>query len=257
MPSPDGDRGTAPSTDATPTRWPTYPTSAPPSTTLRYTLVQGSTTGEAELAWLIDPAQGTYTLHVTQRPADHPVREWQSSGTFDTGGIAPERLVEREKGRDKRATNFDRANQHVRFSGSTQALPMAPGAQDRWSWVVQLAAIAQAAQAAQAAQTAQAAQPTHAIPPGTTWDIQVAGLRGELDRWRFRVLADVSSGNDALTPAFRAPALLHVLREPERPFDLRIEAWLSPALHYLPIGLRMSNPPGAWSIALFPPEGGS
>jgi hypothetical protein len=46
--------------------------------------------------------------------------------------------------------------------------------------------------------------------------------------------------------------LLHLLREPERPYDLRVEAWLSPALHHLPIGLRMSTPPGTWSIALWP-----
>jgi hypothetical protein len=45
--------------------------------------------------------------------------------------------------------------------------------------------------------------------------------------------------------------LLHVLRAPEQPYDLRIEAWLSPSLHHLPAGLRMSTPPGPWSLSLW------
>jgi hypothetical protein len=45
--------------------------------------------------------------------------------------------------------------------------------------------------------------------------------------------------------------LLHVVRIPEQPYDLRIEAWLSPSLHHLPAGLRMSTPPGTWSLSLW------
>jgi hypothetical protein len=87
----------------------------------------------------------------------------------------------------------------------------------------------------------------------------VAGLRGELDRWRFRVLPDAElppqarpPRDDAPDPAVRAPALLHVVRDPARPYDLRIEAWLSPSLHHLPIGLLMSTPPSNWSLAFWP-----
>jgi hypothetical protein len=31
---------------------------------------------------------------------------------------------------------------------------------------------------------------------------------------------------------------------------LRIEAWLSPALHHFPAALHMSTPPGPWSLTL-------
>jgi len=51
--------------------------------------------------------------------------------------------------------------------------------------------------------------------------------------------------------ADRAPALLHLLRATDQPYSLRIEAWLSPSLHHLPAGLRMSTPPGPWSLSLW------
>ena len=239
-----GARRRAPETDS---EWPVYATRPPPSTTVRYALVQGGRapepdTGDAELEWRRDV--GAFSLRVATVVGDRPAREWQSTGAFDATGVAPLRLVERERGRDKRALSIDRDDGRVRFSGATGALAAAPGVQDRWSWVAQLAAIAEAG--------AQRGE----VP--TRWDLQVAGLRGELERWTFRVLPPgdpppelASQGNDLSAPAVRAPALLHVLRAAERPYDLRIEAWLSPSLHHLPAGLRMSAPPGTWSLALW------
>jgi hypothetical protein len=203
---------------------------------VRYALAPAS--GAAELAWSRD-AQG-FTLRMAMAPLGRAARERLSAGGFDAAGLAPVRLVEREKERDKRAVNFDQAAHQVRFSGSTATLAIAPGAQDRWSWVAQLAAIAEAAAAP--------------IGAGTTWQLQVAGLRGELDRWTFRVLDDAAPptgpGNETSTACPWACPLLHVLKEPERPYDLRVEAWLSPALHHFPAGLQMSTPPGSWSLSL-------
>ena len=227
--------------------WPVYPTRPPPSTTLHYALVQGgrgapADAGSAELEWRRE-ADG-YSLRVATAVGDRPAREWQSTGAFDTAGVAPLRLVERERGRDKRALNVDRDGGRVRFSGATGALAVAPGVQDRWSWIAQLAAIAEDA----------ARQ--RRVP--ARWSLQVAGLRGELERWTFQVLPPgdpppelASQGNGLSKPGERAPALLHVLRAAERPYDLRIEAWLSPSLHHLPAGLRMSAPPGTWSLSLW------
>lgn len=274
LPPTAGDAGREVSSTSDAPAWPIYPTRVPPSATIRYILVQQAVhrppvaasdtpatvgrPGTAEVEWQVDSAG--YHLRVIHAGTAQPAHEWDGTGAIGPAGVAPRRLAERDRGRDKRAINFDADGQRVRFSASTQALALAPGAQDRWSWMVQLAAIAEAACAAGAGPPS----------PGTVWDIQVAGLRGELDRWRFRVLAEsalpveagavapgLSSGNDALNNTLQAPALLHVLREPERPYDLRIEVWLSPSLHHLPIGLRMSAPPGAWSLALWPPPAGS
>ncbi len=227
--------------------WPTYATRPPPSATLHYALAQGaaasSTAGSAEIDWQRDA--NAFALRVATRVDDRPPREWQSVGGFDVAGVAPVRLVERERGRDKRAINFDRDGARVRFSGASGVLAIAPGAQDRWSWIAQLAAIAQADRQRRGVHDRQ-------------WTLQVAGLRGELERWTFRVLppGDLPEelrppGDESSSAGERASDLLHVLRAPERPYDLRIEAWLSPSLHHLPAGLRMSTPPGAWSMSLW------
>ncbi len=244
--APAGDGGASRRTSTAAMTWPVYPTRPPPSTTLRYALVQGGETasavGSAELEWRRDAS--TYSLRLATASGERPPREWQSSGAFDAAGVAPLRLVEREKGRDRRTVSFDRDRGVVRFSGASDAPTVARGAQDRWSWIAQLAAIAEAdARGGQRAQH---------------WDLQVAGLRGELERWTFRVLPPGdpppelrAQGNELSTSGDRAPALLHVLRAPSRPYDLRIEAWLSPSLHHLPAGLRMSTPPSHWSLSLW------
>ncbi len=226
--------------------WPVYATQVAPSTTLSYALAQtgaaASAAGGAELEWRRDGT--TFSLRLTTALDARPQREWQSTGTFDAAGVAPLRLVEREKGRDKRAISFDRDAGVVRFSGASGTPAVAPGVQDRWSWVAQLAAVAEAA-------ARRGQRPSR-------WDLQVAGLRGELERWTFRVLPPGDpppelrrQGNELSAPGNRAPALLHVLRATEQPYDLRIEAWLSPSLHHLPAGLRMSTPPGPWSVSLW------
>ena len=250
-----------------------YPTRAPPSAHLRYALVSGdahasaAAPGTASLDWARDAAN--FSLRVAFEPGHAAAREWVSAGGFDAAGVAPTRLAERERGRDKRAINFDRADGRVRFSGATLAQPLAPGTQDRWSWIAQLAAIAEAAGTTAdergagrdpgSGRVASTNAPRRRIHAGTTWAIEVAGLRGEMERWVFRVLPDTGlppeagpQRHDSSGAAGRAPDLLHVVREPERPYDLRVEAWLSPALHHLPAGLRMSTPPGSWSIALWP-----
>jgi hypothetical protein len=242
-----GDGGAQQSTKADTPEWPVYATHAPPSATLHYALVQegaasASSAGSAALEW--SNSANAFSLRLATTLFDRPPREWQSTGTFDAAGVAPLRLVERERGRDKRAINFDRDGGRVRFSGASGALAIAPGAQDRWSWIAQLAAIAEA----------DAQRDRRAV----AWDLQVAGLRGELERWTFQVLPPGElppelqlQGNELSAAGDRAPALLHVLRAAERPYDLRIEAWLSPSLHHLPAGLRMSTPPGPWSLALW------
>lgn len=244
--TPAGDGGARRRAPADAAPWPVYPTRPPPSANVRYALVQGgaasTVAGGAELEWRRDAA--TFSLRLATAVAGRPAREWQSTGTFDAAGVAPLRLVEREQGRDRRALTFDRDGGVVRFSGASGAPSVAPGVQDRWSWIAQLAAVAEAG-------ARRGERPLR-------WDLQVAGLRGELERWTFRVLpvGDPppelrARGNELSASGDRAPALLHVLRDPLQPYDLRIEAWLSPSLHHLPAGLRMSTPPGPWSLSLW------
>jgi hypothetical protein len=246
---PAGDGGSRPADTVAAAAWPVYATRPPVSVTLHYALVQrthaaasAATEGLATLEWT--NAGTAFTLRLATAVEGHPPRDWESTGGFDAAGVAPLRLVERERGRDRRSINFDRDAARVRFSGAPGAPSTAPGAQDRWSWVAQLAAIAE-----DGARRGQLAGP---------WHLQVAGLRGDLDRWTFRVLPPGEpppelrpQGNELSASGDRAPALLHVLRATERPYDLRIEAWLSPSLHHFPAGLRLSTPPGPWSLSLW------
>ena len=224
--------------------WPVYATRPPPSATLHYALAQSgvasASAGSAELQWRRD-APG-YTLRLATAVDGRPPREWESRGSFDAAGVAPARLVERERGRDRRGLQFDRTAGSAHLSGAPGTPALAPGAQDRWSWIAQLAAIAEA-QAARG-------------PPPDHWDVQVAGLRGDVERWTFRILPPGDPppelrGNDLSAPGNRAPALLHVLRATEQPYDLRVEAWLAPSLHHLPAALRLSTPPGPWAQYLW------
>ena len=242
--APTGAGGARRGTSAGAREWPVYATQAPPSATLHYALMQGgaasSAAGSAVLEWQRD-ARG-FSLRLATAVGDRPPREWQSTGAFDAAGVAPGRLVERERGRDRRALSFDRDGGFVRFSGASATPAIAPGVQDRWSWIAQLAAIAEAG-------ARRGERPVR-------WDLQVAGLRGNLERWTFQALPPGApppelQGNDLSMRGNRAPALLHVLRATEQPYGLRIEAWLSPALHHLPAGLRMSTPPGPWSLSLW------
>ena len=200
--------------------------------------------GGAELDWRRDAddvlaAPG----HRRRRPA--AARMAKHAARFDAAGVAPLRLVEREKGRDKRAVNFDRDRRR-------RALFRCTG---------RAGGRARARRIAGAGSPSSRRSPRPARARGerpSRWDLQVAGLRGELERWTFRVLPPGDpppelrpQGNELSASGDRAPALLHVLRAPERPYDLRIEAWLSPSLHHLPAGLRMSTPPGPWSLSLW------
>jgi hypothetical protein len=82
----------------------------------------------------------------------------------------------------------------------------------------------------------------------------VASPRGEVDRWRFNVVDDSAR---AVPDAGRAE--LHLLREPERPYDTRAEVWLAADVDYLPTALRLSTLPGSETLSFdaAPPRSGA
>jgi len=65
----------------------------------------------------------------------------------------------------------------------------------------------------------------------------VSGARGDAAVWAFEV-----QGLEAVDTAdgSRATAL-KLLREPQRPYDTRVEVWLDPRRHYLPLRCRLGN----------------
>jgi len=211
-----------PAPDAGGTPVPVYPTRLPPATRLRYDLRRGTLGGSAELAWR--PAAERYELTIDSALSSTSIGS-ASHGGFDAAGIAPERFVDRRRGRDVRAANFRRDSGRITFSGPQVEYPLLPGAQDRLSWMLQLPAIVEADPAR--------------FAPGAKIAIFVTGTRGDGDVWVFEVEAVEAVD----VPAGRVDAALHLRREPRRPYDTRVDIWLDPARGHLPVRLRLGSPP--------------
>ena len=208
---------------------PVYPTRLPPSATLSYALTRHSAGmvahGTAELHWQIE--DGEYALTLDGLSASPALRfELRSRGAVDAAGVAPVRYTDRRRGGAVQAANFQRDKQLISFSGAPLQWPLPAGAQDRASWMLQLAAVVEA--------------DALRYVPGAELALFVVGARGDADPWRFTV----QPPQDLELPAGMVTAARVLRREPRRRFDLRVEVWLDPQRHHLPVQLRLSNGAG-------------
>lgn len=203
---------------------PVYATRLPPAATLQYAVQRegGAPRGprpglEAELRWR--PADdGRYELTLSLAATG-----WASVGAVDAHGLAPERQVETRRGRELRAANFQRDSGRITFSGPQLEFPLLPGTQDRLSWLLQLAAVLEANPSLGGA--------------GSEVTLFVAGPRGDAGLWTFH-----SQGAEtAELPAGAIPGTVHLRRTAERPYETRVDVWLDPARHHLPVRLRVQN----------------
>lgn len=199
---------------------PIYPTLAPPAFAFGYDLRRGALTGSAELHW--QPQGERYQARLAGVAGGARVLTWESAGAFDGAGLAPVRYTDRRRGGSTQAANFRREAGKVTFSGPAVEHALPAGAQDRLSWMLQLAAIA-------------AADPAR-VAPGGQVTFLVVGARGDADVWTF-----VAAGEEALALGDRSVPTLRLQREPRRPYDTRAEVWLDPARHYLPVRARLSS----------------
>ncbi|MEO6278992.1 hypothetical protein [Roseateles sp.] len=201
------------------------PSTAPDTPLLRlagpaawhYRLRQGGQDGEALLDWQ-PQADGRYSLRLTRRIGERALPALESLGRTGSTGLAPERFALQRGGQDRQAVNFNADGRRLSFSASPAQLDLpegAPGAQDRLSWWLQLAALVQASPV-----------------PGGRWRVWVAGLRGELREWTFEAVD--AEPDDAGT--------VHLRRQPLGPYDPGIELWLDPSRGYWPVRLRQGDP---------------
>lgn len=203
---------------------PVYPFRVPPPATLRYVMGRGPVTGEGELRWQHDGR--AYELRLEGRvPLLGTLLTQVSRGGFDAAGLAPERHTDRRRRRAEQAANFQRDAGLVTFSGSSAEYPLVRGAQDRVSWMLQLAGIAQAWRGPLAA--------------GEHISFFVVSARGDGDVWSFRVL-----GNEAVDLPVGPTQAVKLLREPRKPYDTKVEVWLDPQRHYLPVRARLTDTNG-------------
>jgi len=220
---------------------PVYATAPPTAATLHYRLqrvVQGGVrTGAARIDWA--PTPEGYMLSLAAEGGLLAGLGAASRGHFDAAGLAPERFVDRRRGRDVQATNFQRASGRVGHSGTPVSAELQPGTQDALSWLLQLPAVLQA--------NAALAQ------PGAQVLMWVAAGRRAPQVWAFAVTgpASVALADGAAVPS------LHLQRRAELPYDLQIDVWLDPARHHLPLRVRLAIPPGPWfsELLLTGPDG--
>ena len=199
---------------------PLYATRLPPPLTLRYELRRGRLSGSGELLWR--PAGGRYSLRLEGSVMGLNVLTQESTGTLEPHGLMPERFTDQRARRPMVAANFEREAGRIRFSGPSTELPWQAGVQDRLSWMMQLAGVAEA-------------EPQH-LASGERIVMQVVGARGDASIWAFRSL-----GPEPLAIFGDSLATVHLLREPRHPYDTRVEVWLDPARHHLPVRATMGS----------------
>jgi hypothetical protein len=244
---------------ATPsTPWPTYRTAPPPSLDLDYEVLRAGVRGSARLEWRREVGQSDrapsssgparrYTLALRGLPAApdgqaEPLPahsrlartalapHWTSQGSFDADGVAPERFAVSRRGKERHAANFRRDVGQISFSGPATTWPLAAGAQDRLSWIVQLAAILQADVAL-------------AEDPSARISMMVVGAHGDADVWTF-----VAQGSEALPgPGGETVDAQRFKREARHAYDADVEVWVARELHHLPLRLRLVRRQGGES----------
>jgi len=199
-----------------------YRTRMPPSTMVRYVISRGPWSGNGELMWEYQDTR--YHARLEGRVAGFKVITWDSVGQVDSDGIAPRCFTDERRGKSKLEANFLRAASKITYSGPGSEQPLIPGTQDRLSWMVQIAAIANA--------------DPQRVAPGKRVSMFVSGARGDADVWSFQVIGteDVAVGGKSV-PAIK------LLREPRKVHDTRVEVWLDPQLHHLPVRARLTNSP--------------
>jgi len=201
---------------------PSYRTRLPPSMTLRYEVTHGALRGNGELSWR---ARGNeYELTLEARVAGIAALTQTSRGALDAAGLAPTRFLDKRLGRAPMAANFQRDAGKISYSGTKKEFALRPGAQDRLSWMLQLAGIV-------------AAEPRLA-QPGAKVVMFVTGSRGDAGVWVFRCI-----GPEAIDGPGGSVEAVKFIREPRDPNDTHVQVWLDPKRHDLPLRASQKSGP--------------
>lgn len=202
---------------------PVYPARMPPAFRFGYDLRRGSLSGQGEIGMTIG-ASG-YEAKLQGRVAGLTLIDWTSRGQVDAHGLVPERFVETRIGRSARAANFQReaaGGPKITYSASTESRPLPAGSQDRLTWMLQLAAIAEASPAR--------------LATGAQIVMYVTGVRADADVWTFSVV-----GRETIQTPVGSLETVHLVREPRKPYDTRADVWIDPAQHHLPVKARLGT----------------
>ncbi|GAB3625704.1 DUF3108 domain-containing protein [Pandoraea terrae] len=198
----------------------------PPTVTLTYdALMNGVRNQTGELHWVND--NGHYALNVAVPIIFFGTFEFTSAGSFDANGIAPSRYVEKRGRRAEYVTDFRRdAAPALAFSRTGQTAPLAPGAQDRFSVMMQLAGLVRG-------------NPERYAQLGVTHEFTVADTDSS-EVWPVQYV-----GKEMLRGPDGYLETRHFTRLPRKDGDRRrVDIWLAPELGWLPVRVRQVEPSG-------------
>lgn len=202
----------------------------PPSVRLGYDVqgvVKYAYTGGSELVWL---NQGpTYSARLVITKFGFNLRTWTSRGDITPQGLAPLRFG--DKTRSEVAAHFQRDKGIVSFSANTPDATLLIGAQDYLSSFFQLAGML-------------AGEPDR-YPAGSQVAFQVVNARSA-EPWTFHI-----EGQQPVALPDGPKEAIKLTREHDAQYDTKVELWLAPELHYVPVRIRLSQGNGDYAELLW------
>jgi hypothetical protein len=197
-----------------------------PSSDLVYdTFYNGAQNQSGTLHWRTDGQH--YSLLVSMPVPFIGTFSYRSEGHIDDYGLAPDTYTETRGRRGESVSRFDRdgATPHVSFTRSPTDVPLAPGAQDRFSMIFQLASLVRA-------------DPSR-YQPGVTRVFDVIDSNSA-ETWPIQTI-----GPDRTMLGTNQVETLHFMRLPRKPGDKRrIDVWLAPSMNWIPVRIMQTEPNG-------------
>jgi hypothetical protein len=210
----------------------------PPSGDLRYdTLVNGVMNQVGDIHWTND-GQHFQMIVSIPLPFVGPF-VYSSKGHIDRFGLAPEQYSEQRGRHAADITIFNRETKQLVYTRTPNSQPLADGAQDRFSVVMQLASLVRGA--------------PDTYKAGVVRQFNVAD-NDSTEIWPIETVGD----ENVQTPDGNVQAR-HFTRLPRREGDRRrLDFWLSPAIGWLPVRILQTEPNGMqiemlWRGKLQPP----
>lgn len=182
--------------------------------------------GEALLAWQLDDDSYKIQVEAGIRVVFTRVNlvVLHSEGAVAVSGFAPIKMTEKRRGRSLTATHFNWGTGRLTFSGSQANYPLVPGAQDKASVPLQLAAIARG--------DAKQLQGDIDMLVGEDRDAAV---------YRFKVV-----GQETIDTKLGKLQTWHLSRPPQPgSYKSRLDIWLAPEHGWYPVRIRNSEANGA------------
>src|SRR5471032_661176 len=196
----------------------------PPSGELRYdTRINGVMNQVGDIHWVNDGQHYEMVVSIPL-PFVGPY-VYSSKGHIDGFGIAPEQYSEQRGRRAADITVFDRTTKQLVYTRTPNNQPLADGAEDRFSVVMQLSSLVRGS--------------PDTYKPGVVRQFSVADNDSN-EIWPIETV-----GDENVQTADGNVQARHFTRLPRRDGDRRrLDIWLAPALGWLPVRILQTEPNG-------------